>query len=231
MAIPAVVYRIAAQQIEKQAAKKAADAIMEERDSSSARLFDDILTRGIRSGQLPAREQSARDWYRDQAKTIRNVNEAGLLRSGGSRLTSRPIIGNMYLMQYDAKHKDTLPYFDRLPLIFPYKKVQGGFMGINLHYLPLTYRAKLMDALYETTSNEKYDETTILKINYRILNGAAKFEYFKPCVKHYLTTQVRSRFFYIYPSEWDMALFMPLERFEGARKTQVFADSRKIIRG
>ena len=104
-------------------------------------------------------------------------------------------------------------------------------MGINLHYLPLNFRAQLMDALYDTASNEKYDETTRLKINYNILNGASKFRYFKPCVKHYLTSQLKSRFFYIYPSEWDVALFMPLERFQGARKTQVFADSRKIIRG
>jgi hypothetical protein len=34
---------------------------------------------------------------------------------------------------------------------------------------------------------------------------------------------------YIYPSEWDVALFLPLERFQGASKTQVWADSRRNI--
>jgi hypothetical protein len=136
----------------------------------------------------------------------------------------------MYLFNYDAKHKDTLPYFDRFPLVFPFKKVKGGFYGINLHYLPLQYRARLMDALYDVTNNNRYDETTRLRISYDILNQASRFRYFKPCVKHYLTSQLRSRFLYIYPSEWDIALFLPLERFQGASKATVFKDSRQALR-
>lgn len=194
-------------------------------------LFDDILNKGVRSGQLPAREQSAREWYRDAAKTAGRINEKKFMTGDTDRLTAKPLVGQMYFFYYDAKHKETLPYFDRLPLIFPYKKVKGGFMGINLHYLPLPLRAKLMDALYDVASNDKYDETTRLRLSYSVLDGAAKFKNFKPCVKHYLTGQVRSRFLYVYPSEWDIALFLPLERFQGASKTKVFADSRKIIRG
>lgn len=192
-------------------------------------LFDEILTKGVRAGKIPAREQTARDWYRDTAKQYSKINEGSLMRGGGDRLTSRPIVGNMYMFMYDAKHKKTLPYFDRFPLVFPYKKVKGGFMGINLHYLPLNYRAKLMDQLYDLTTNDRYDETTKLKLSYGVLNSAAKFKYFKPCVKHYLTDQLRSRFLYVYPSEWDIALFLPVERFDGARKTKVWADSRKLI--
>jgi hypothetical protein len=192
-------------------------------------LFDDILNKGVRSGQIPAREQSARDWYREQAKSFSRINEKSFMSGDRDRLTERPLVGNMYFFYYDAKHKETLPYWDRFPLIFPYKKVPGGFMGINLHYLPLQLRAKLMDALYDVSNNDKYDETTRLRLSYSILDGASKFRHFKPCVKHYLTGQVRSRFLYVYPSEWDVALFLPLERFQGASKTKVFSDSRKMI--
>ena len=192
-------------------------------------LFDDILNKGIRAGQIPAREQAARDWYREQARGAGRINEKRFMSGDADRLTARPLLGQMYFFYYDAKHKDTLPYFDRFPLIFPYKKVKGGFMGINMHYLPLPLRAKLMDALYDVASNDKYDESTRLRLSYNILDGAAKFRHFKPCVKHYLTGQVKSRFLYVYPSEWDMALFLPLERFQGASKTKVFADSRKMV--
>jgi hypothetical protein len=194
-------------------------------------LFDEILTKGIRAGQVPARETKARDWYRETAKTYGRVNENKLMRGDADRLTARPLIGNMYMFNYDAKHKATLPYFDRFPLIFPFKKVKGGFYGINMHYLPLQFRAKLMDELYTVANNSRYDETTRLRISYDILSKASRFRYFKPCVKHYLTSQLRSRFLYIYPSEWDIALFLPLERFQGASKSTVFADSRKIMRG
>jgi hypothetical protein len=194
-----------------------------------ATLFDDILNKGVRGGQMPARTDAAREWYRTTAQSYKTVNERSLMRGGNERLTVRPIIGSMYMYYYDAKHKDTLPYFDAFPLVFPYRRVENGFMGINLHYLPLPLRAKLMDALYDVASNDRYDETTRLKMNYNILDNAAKFKYFKPCVKHYLTDQVRSKFLYVYPSEWDVALFLPTERFRGATKQKVWADSKKLI--
>lgn len=192
-------------------------------------LFDELLTKGVRAGQIPARTQAARNWYRDAARDFGSVNEKSLMRSDRNRLTANPQVGSMYMFYYDAKHKDTLPYFDRFPLIFPFKKVDGGFMGINMHYLPLQYRAKLMDSLYDLTTNERYDERTKLELSYKLLNSAGKFRYFKPCVKHYLTGQLRSRFMYIYPSEWDMALFLPLERFQGASKTKVWSDTRRAL--
>ncbi len=198
-----------------------------------ATLFDEILTKGVRAGQVPARTQKARNWYRETASEYKNVRESQLFgkSSDKQRMMSQPIVGGMYMMEYVAKHKATLPYYDRLPLIFPYKKVKGGFYGLNMHYLPLDVRASLMDALYDTANNKKYDESTRLRISYQILDKAAKYRDFKPCVKRYLTSQISSKFLYVYPSEWDIALFLPTERFVGASKASVFADSRKAIRG
>ena len=88
-----------------------------------------------------------------------------------------------------------------------------------------------MDALYAQTNNKKYDETTRLKVSYSVLSAATKFKEFKPTIKHYLDRQVKSRFLLVEPSEWDVALFLPTARFEGASKNKVWADSRKIIRG
>ena len=194
-------------------------------------LFDEILTKGVRQGKVPAQTAKARDWYRNAAKTYGSVKDNQFFgkSSDKDRMSSRPMIGGMYMYEYMAKGRKTLPYYDRMPLIFPFKMVKGGFYGLNMHYLPLPLRAKLMDALYETTNNSKYDETTKLKINYQILSKASKFEPFKPCVKRYLTSQVQSRFMYVYPSEWDIALFLPTERFTGATKSQVWAQSKKKI--
>ena len=100
---------------------------------------------------------------------------------------------------------------------------------MNLHYLPPTLRARLMDALYDLSSNNRYDESTRLKLSYDILNSAAKFKFFKPTIKMYLNKHVRSRFLLIDSVEWDMALFLPTERFEKAGKSTVWADSRRMI--
>lgn len=136
----------------------------------------------------------------------------------------------MYMFFYDPKHKKTLPYYDTFPLIFPFKKTNKGFLGINLHYLPLTMRAKLMDALYEITNNDRYDKSTKLQISYNILNSASRFKFFRPCIKQYLSNHVKSRFVNIQASDWDTALWLPVERFKKQSKDQVWKDSRKIIK-
>lgn len=200
----------------------------------AAAVFDELLLKGIRSGNVPARTQSARDWYRDQAKQVSKsqVKDTKLIREmGKERYENRFRIGHMYMFGYDPKHKATLPYYDRFPLIFPINKAKGGFLGINFHYLPLQLRAKLMDSLYDISTNNTYDENTKLKISYGVLNGATKYKEFKPTVKHYLSSHVRTRLVYVHPTEWDIALFLPTAQFQGATQTKVWADSRKIIRG
>jgi hypothetical protein len=197
----------------------------------AAKLFDDILLKGIRSGQVPARTMTAREWFRDKAKELGKVSENRILKDDTSRLKNKTAIGKMYFFIYDAKHKATLPYYDRFPLIFPVDKTEDGFYGLNMHYLPLQLRAQLMDALYEISNNNRYDETTKLRLSYSILKGAERFKLFKPTFKRYLNSQVRSRFVEVQSTEWDIALWLNSEQFVGASKTKVWADSKKIIKG
>lgn len=192
-------------------------------------VIEDILKQGISQGKIPAKTEEAKTWYRDTAKSFKKISETTLMKDGNKRLRTQLAVGSCYMFYYDAKHKETLPFWDRFPLVFPFSKVDDGFLGINLHYLPHIYRAKLMDALYETTTTKSLTPNTKLDLSYKILSSASKFEYFKPCVKRYLRSQFRSRFLYIQPDEWDIALFLPLERFQGATKQKVWAESKKLI--
>lgn len=201
-----------------------------------AQIFSDILAKGIRRGQVPARTASAREWYRNQAQRSSGTNAESVIQQTKKSRTRATVsneghIGQMLLFQYDAKNKDTLPYYDRFPLIFPINIVRGGFMGMNMHYLPPKLRAKLMDELYDVASNDKFDARTRLEVSYKLLSSASKFSLFKPTVKRYLSSHVKSRFVKIESSEWDIALFLPLQNFVGASKQKVWADSRKMIQG
>ena len=189
-------------------------------------IFQNVIKNAGASGAQNSLE--ARNWLRQKAAEVRSVNPKATITQGPV-LTNRIITGEMYLFAYDPKTKEDLPYYDRFPLVFPFRRVTGGFYGINMHYLPPLLRAKLMDALYDTINNDKMDETTRLRINYRILQSAAKFRFFEPCVKHYLNNHVKSRFLQVDPTQWDVALFLPLERFAKANKLKVYADSKKKI--
>jgi len=193
-------------------------------------VFGNLLQKAMVSNRVDANTVEARDWLRDKALAMRNVDPASAIQKSlveSRRSTVR--VGQMFLFAYDAKHKDTLPYYDRYPLIFPFKKVNDGFLGINMHYLPPVFRARLMDALYDTLNNSKMDDTTKLKITYNILSSSSKFKYFQPCIKRYLNSQIDSRLIYIDPKEWDFALFLPLQRFKGASTSTVYKDSRRKI--
>lgn len=198
-------------------------------------IFTNVLERGrtgrTTSGIIKPGTDEARDWYRELALSIRSVKVENIIRQNQqyNRMQIKP--GFLYLFNYDPKTKEDLPYYDRFPLVFPFEKTEDGFLGLNLHYIPPIYRARLMDNLYGLVNNERYDETTKLRMSYRMLNSAARYKYFKPCVKRYLSSHVRSKFLQIPANEWDIALFLPLERFTKKSKSTVYRDSRIIING
>ena len=192
--------------------------------------FNAILAKGLRAGEVPGRTQAARDWFRNTAKGVKDIGEGKILRSAEA-LTTQLEIGKMYFFMYDPKMKKELPYFDKFPLIFPFEKTAGGFLGINMHYLPYFLRAKLMDLLYNFVSDPKLDDRAKLKISYNILKSASTNKYIKPCIKQYLTGHCRSKFIFVEPAEWDIALFLPVSNFQKASENKVWADSKKIIGG
>lgn len=180
-------------------------------------------------GDLKTGSKKARDWFREKALSVKRMNDRKIVdtKEPFRRLQaiSQNSIGKMYMFVYDPKTKDELPFYDTFPLIFPIEFYGDSFLGINLHYLPPMLRAKLMDALYGTINNKKYNKTTQLVIGYKILKSAARFKLFQPCVKKYLMSHVGSAFIYISPDEWDFALMLPTERFQKATKQQVWAQA------
>lgn len=170
----------------------------------------------------------ARKWFRQAAQDVKSVSPGKLMSSGAENLQSSievSDIGKMFMYYYDPKLKDVLPFYDTFPLCIPIELYHDGFLGLNLHYLPPKMRANLFNALYETVSNDKYDKTTRLRLNYRLLKGASRFSGYEQCVKRYLFNHVRSNFLYVDPENWDMALMLPTERFSGARKQTVWSQS------
>ncbi len=189
--------------------------------------FEDMVSRP--SISISRSNNEAIKWFNNRTRALPNsINQ---LMTDQTRVKSRIEIGHMYFFSYDPKTKDDLPYYDRLPLIFPFNSTSTGIYGINMHYLPYGLRAKLMDALYSIISDTRFDEKTRLKLSYDVLNSTSRFKYFKPCIKQYLYSHIRSQFVHIRADEWNNALFLPVERFQKASKERVFRDSIAQIKG
>ena len=171
-------------------------------------------------------------WFEQQVLllTKKKFTPQQILRDRKNATSVRILPGNLYMFLYDAKMKETLPYWDKFPLVFPFRAVPGGFYGLNLHYLPYRMRLQLMDRLLQFKNNDKFDETTRLRYSWNLIGGVSKFKSAEPCVKHYLYEQVRSPFAKIESYDWATAMMLPVERFVGANKQAVWQDSKRSIR-
>jgi hypothetical protein len=74
------------------------------------------------------------------------------------------------------------------------------------------------------------DETTRLKYSWQVIDGVSRFAAAQPCVKQYLTGHVRTQFRQIDAADWATAMLLPVERFVGASKQEIWSDSIKKIR-
>jgi len=189
-----------------------------------AKLIDRIKTSLAKEGLTP-RTNASRAWLRAKVKDLKPTSDG--LMTDRQRLKNKSMIGRMYFYFYDPKTKDSMPYYDRFPLVIPIERYNDGFLGLNLHYIHPKNRMILLDKLSDTTSNDTYDENTKLKINYRYLAAASRVFEATPCIKRYLFTQIESRFLEITADEWDIAALLPVESFVGASTSKVYADSRK----
>ena len=163
-------------------------------------------------------------WFRKKIKEFGTPKSAELVREG--KRSNTPFRGRLNMFFYSPKHKDTLPYYDRFPLILPLEKYREGFMVINLHYLPIPLRIRLLDKLYEFSSNDKFDKTTRLTATY---NNLKKFPLVKPTLHKYLFSFVESQFRRIDANEFIVAALLPVQRFKKATDRKVWKDSRKMI--
>lgn len=189
-----------------------------------AYLVDRINQSLAKEGLVP-RTNKARAWLRSKVDSL-NPSPAALMRDR-IRLKNKTIIGKMYFYYYDPKTKDSMPYYDRFPLVIPIDQYSDGFLGLNLHYIHPRQRIILLDKLSETASNKNFDEKTKLRISYDYLTRASTAFEAMPCIKRYLYSQVTSRFLEISADEWDIAALLPMETFVNASEGKVYADSRK----
>jgi hypothetical protein len=193
-----------------------------------ASLFDTLELQAFRAG-ITARTEASKKWFQANVKKLGQVNRTSLLKDDALDPVTKTLFGNMYMYFYDPKHKDTLPYYDRFPLVLMVEPAPGGFYGLNLHYLNPRVRAKFLDELMKTAPKKITDKSRI-RAQYKLLQSSKKFKEFKPCFKHYLTAHVKSKIVRVPMAEWEIAIFLPTEQFVKKGKSAVWAESNKIAR-
>ena len=163
-------------------------------------------------------------WYRDKIAEFGKPGAMDLIRDG--KRNNKPFFGRLNMFFYDPKLKAKLPYYDTFPLVLPLEPYSDGFLGINLHYLPMSLRLQLLDRLVDYSNNTKFDESTRLAVDYSKLK---KLSIIKPTLKRYLSGRVKTQFRRIDADEFTVAALLPIQRFKKASAAEVYKDSRSMI--
>lgn len=133
---------------------------------------------------------------------------------------SKPTPGRLYAYMYDAKHKDTLPYWDRFPLIVYLGLGKQGsttlMYGLNLHYIPPKARQQFLEELLKQYANTPtITNKTKLKINWSQVKGFAGAD---KMIKAYLPGHIKGSLIEIKPSDWANVVLLPTQSFQSKGK-------------
>jgi|ETNmetMinimDraft_5_1059913.scaffolds.fasta_scaffold86241_2 hypothetical protein len=189
--------------------------------------------------KLTKLSDQAIDWLQDKYYTLRQELTIGRGRqvknpykiiSEGTKETEIKL-GHMYFMNYDPKWKNKLQYYDRFPLVIPIEAWKKGFIGMNFHYLPHALRETLMKKLIVRINLNEEDSRTYIDISYRKdIKPFIKYKEVKPTIHKYDITYSSGTFIHVTANEWNTAIHLPVEDFRKASKSQVWMDSRAIIK-
>ena len=163
-------------------------------------------------------------WYKDKIKEFGKPGALDLIRDG--KRNNKPFYGKLNMFFYNPKFKKQLPYYDTFPLVLPLETYSDGFLGLNLHYLPIPLRIDLLDRLVDYSNNSQFDESTRLVVDYSKLK---KIKLIKPTIHKYLASQVQSQFRRIDADEFTVATLLPVQRFKKATAKEVWSDSRSMV--
>lgn len=168
----------------------------------------------INSFRSSIRQKIANEGAAANNKSSRWFNETMKKNIRGHKVT-KPSPGKLYAYMYDAKHKDTLPFWDRFPLIIYLGLGKQGtstlMYGLNLHYIPPKARQQFLEELLKQyASTPTITNNTKLKINWSQVKGFAGAD---KMIKAYLPGHIKGSLVEIKPADWANVVMLPTQQF------------------
>lgn len=176
----------------------------------------------------PDKEKKLRQSFRDQVEAVSSVSKAARSNSKSikwfkstiqdaieSKTTTKPTVGKIYTFVYDAKHKKTLPYWDRFPLSVCFSVEPELWRSINLHYIPKKARMEFLEnLLVEYANRQSGNITKSMKLN---IDWGKLKSFNRRIAEHAVTSyrydHIKSPIREIDPREWAKITALPTQQF------------------
>jgi hypothetical protein len=179
--------------------------------------------------ELKRQSQESLNWFRGAIGSMKISPRVREEYSENYIDKDRPVIGGMFMFSYIAKWRDVLPYYDRFPLVIPFKFTTDGFYGLNLHYIHPLRRVELLTELlrYTRDFDGQSEEDTRIQMSYDLIRKSARLKWARPCIKRYLTSEIQGQIKEVPYSDWDIVSLLPAYEFTKSTNAHtVYKDSR-----
>ena len=187
--------------------------------STVAKMLPEELTSGT---------EDSLQWFRTNVRDLK-IRPQVIMRGLEAVTNTGLKQGGVYMFHYDAKWKDTLPYWDKYPIVVPLELYSDGFLGINIHYISPSMRVPLLQKMFEfTKDNEELEGDARMLIDYDTTQLESELRNAGPCIKRYLTSHIGARITRVPKEQWETLMMMPTAKFNVNANT-VYADSRRKI--
>lgn len=125
--------------------------------------------------------------------------------------------GRLYVFEYRASK--TEDYYDRFPVVLPFKVQHDRIHAFNFHYLPPKHRLlALAEVLYKADPKFPPPVRDLTKLDYDYIKGTT-LEFMRVAVRTYKLRRIRSAVGEIPTRGWITASLLPVAQFRGSLRT------------
>ena len=193
-------------------------------------------------GSIDRNTVDSADWFRKRLSKDLNPNRMSLINSHGDyntrKGTEKSLIGRLYYFKYLAHvpGDPELPIYDQFPMVFIFntsKSSDGDNLihALNVHYLQPKMRGILLYKLLKLKNNKTWGNRTKLKLSWELIKAHVDHNMYKHAVKAYRVDRIKSRLIEIIPKDWEIAVFLRLEKWVHISDDVIYAsDVRKVHR-
>lgn len=173
-------------------------------------------------------DEQATKWLASNLSKVKTTMRQSTFIDNSKTLAKNKSItpGVMIFFGYNPKTKDVLPFWDEFPVSIVLCPKAGGFLGLNLHYLPPGIRAVFLNALLKYVSDKNWatdpNSDALFKITYTLLKSSPKLAQYKKCIKRYYYSNIVTKAAFIPQTQWNSVPFFPLDRFKGMSKKDIW---------
>lgn len=129
-------------------------------------------------------------------------------------------LGYMYTYIYNPKWRKVLPFYDVLPMMVLIGKGGDRMLGLNLHYLPYSFRVNIAKKLMKLTSWKKRIQYKDVKKAIESAKVPDGFLYY--CIRTYLYSHIMSNVKEFDSQNYEMAIKNVMPKFKKETEENIY---------